>query len=321
MLKRCARGWIAVLACAIAVPATARNTGAATGATTERLSQLEAQRTAYAAMPDTPGTGPYAARVEMDPLLPNHTLYRPGDLGSLGRKKLGLLSWGNGGCSNDGASARLHLAEIASHGYLVIASGKILSGPAAGSAPAAMQFMTTTSDNMKQGLEWALAENGRKGSPYYHRIDPEAVAVSGHSCGGMLAIQLAADPRVKAIILHNSGIFPNRPERPTLVVDQSLLKSLHTPVLYVLGGKSDVAWPVGTGDFAYIDHVPLMLVSIDVGHGGTFWQPNGGKAAQVAVDWLEWQLRKDTKAARTFTGSDCRLCVDPAWTVQRKGIH
>ena len=29
---------------------------------------------------------------------------------------------GNGGCSDDGASSRSHLLEIASHGYLVIAS-------------------------------------------------------------------------------------------------------------------------------------------------------------------------------------------------------
>ena len=37
----------------------------------------------------------------------------------------------NGGCSDDGASSRFHLLEIASHGYLVIASGRILSGPGA----------------------------------------------------------------------------------------------------------------------------------------------------------------------------------------------
>jgi hypothetical protein len=45
--------------------------------------------------------------------------------------KLGVVAWGNGGCSDDGASSRFHLLEIASHGYLVIASGRILSGPGA----------------------------------------------------------------------------------------------------------------------------------------------------------------------------------------------
>lgn len=34
-----------------------------------------------------------------------------------------------------------------------------------------------------------------------------------------------------------------------------------------------------------------------VAQGGTYHEPNGGAAAQVAVDWLNWQLRGDAKAA------------------------
>ena len=41
----------------------------------------------------------------------------PKDLAALGAEKLGVVAWGNGGCSEDGASSRLHLLEIASHGY------------------------------------------------------------------------------------------------------------------------------------------------------------------------------------------------------------
>ena len=55
----------------------------------------------------------------------------PGRLGGLGKRKLGLYIFGNGACSNDGASSRLHLLEIASHGYLAIAPGRILNGPGA----------------------------------------------------------------------------------------------------------------------------------------------------------------------------------------------
>jgi hypothetical protein len=47
----------------------------------------------------------------------------------MGEQKLGVVAWGNGGCSADGASAGFPLLELASHGYLVIASGHILSGP------------------------------------------------------------------------------------------------------------------------------------------------------------------------------------------------
>jgi hypothetical protein len=59
---------------------------------------------------------------------------------------------------------------------------------------------------------------------------------------------------------------------------------------------------------------------LKVGHGGTYWEPNGGKAAAAVVAWLDWQLRNDQKAAKTFVGKDCGLCTDPAWSVEKKKI-
>jgi hypothetical protein len=85
--------------------------------------------------PDTPGTGPYPAMKEADASLPDHVVYRPANINAMGKQKLGVVAWGNGGCSDDAASTRFHLLELASHGYLVIASGKILSGPGAPPRP------------------------------------------------------------------------------------------------------------------------------------------------------------------------------------------
>jgi hypothetical protein len=56
------------------------------------------------------------------------------------------------------------------------------------------------------------------------------------------------------------------------------------------------------------------------GHGGTYWEPNGGRAAAIVVAWLDWQLRGDARAARMFRGRNCTLCDDPAWVVQKKRI-
>jgi hypothetical protein len=146
--------------------------------------------------------------------------------------------------------------------------------------------------------------------------------VAGHSCGGLQAIQVGADPRVHTVIVHNSGIFADGSNPITgMTVDKAMLRALHTPVLYVLGGRSDVAWPNGTDDFAKIDHVPVVLATSDVGHGGTFRRANGGQVAQIAVDWLDWQLRGDRHAAATFTGDPCGLCRDPHWRVERKGVR
>src|SRR4029453_6983540 len=127
---------------------------------------------------------------------------------ALGGTKLGVVAWGNGGCSDDGASSRFHLLEIASHGYLVIASGRILSGPGAPPReprPAAAQGQTpqgqtpqgqlpaprTLVSDLTDAVDWALAENQRTGSPYAGRIDPAQIAYSGWSCGGVQALQVA----------------------------------------------------------------------------------------------------------------------------------
>lgn len=281
-----------------------------------------------AALPDAPGTGPYAAIKEEIPALPRHVLYRPADPGTLGSRKLGVIAWGNGGCSDDAASSRFHLLELASHGYLVLASGRILSGPGAppretrpAPAPGQAQVVRTRAADLTAAIDWALAENQRAGSPWRGRIDPSLVAASGFSCGGLQALRIAGDPRLKTLVLHNTGVLNAGPsDVPGMDVSKDALQDIHTPVIYILGGEPDMAYPNGMDDFQRIDKHPVAAANLPVGHGGTFSQPNGGAAAQVAVAWLEWQLRGDQKAAAWFLGEDCNLCRDPQWSLQRRNF-
>lgn len=276
--------------------------------------------------PDTPGTGRFAAMKEEVASLPRHVVYRPKDLAALGSMKLGVVAWGNGGCSEDGASSRFHLLEIASHGYLVIASGRILSGPGAPPReprPAAPQGQPvsprTQVSDLTDAVDWALAENQRPGSPYFGRIDAAQIAYSGWSCGGIQALQVAKDPRVKTLLIHNSGVLNNGPTTMTGVsVGKEVLQTLHTPVIYLEGGPTDIAYENGMDDFTRISHVAVAMANLPVGHGGTFNEPNGGAAASVAVSWLNWQLRGDAESAKRFVGDDCGLCKDARWSLQRK---
>lgn len=310
--------------------ALAQNAGLPPPQSPEERAREMAAIMAYNKLPDTEGTGAYAAMKEEDPRLPDHVVYRPRDLAKVGEGELGIVGWGNGGCSKDGAATRFHLAELASYGYVVVAPGKILSGPGAppfnppAGPPPAQQgkpVAQTSSDQVMSGIEWVLAENARQGSPYYGKIDPNKVAVSGYSCGGIQALELAGDPRVKAVVLHNTGIFPDGMQiLEGLKAVKATLKTLHTPVIYIMGGSKDIAYGNGTDDFKRIDHVPAMIVNEDTGHGGTFLEPNGGAAAQVAVKWLEWQLRGDKEAGKAFVGEKCGLCTDPRWTVERKNF-
>lgn len=314
-----------VLAVGLAAVAQAQPAGPGAGANQEEMQRRQEEQNRR---PDTIGTGKFPAMKEEVVSLPVHTLYRPQDLAGLGNTKLGLIAWGNGGCSADAASSRFHLLELASHGYLVIANGTILSGPGAppreprqpgaggpGGAPA------TTAAQLTEAIDWALAENARQGSPFFGRIDPEMVAVAGFSCGGIQAIGVADDPRLATIVMQNTGLIVNgETTMGGMTMDKSQLQKVHTPLIYILGGPSDIAYVNGMDDYARINHQPVAVANLDVGHGGTYADENGGRAAQVAVKWLEWVLRGDAEAGRWFLGENCVLCSDAEWSYESKNL-
>jgi hypothetical protein len=280
------------------------------------------------ALPDTPGTGAFPAVKERDALLPNHVVYRPANLDAFGRTKLGVYVFGNGGCTDDGASARLHLLEVASHGYLAIAPGQIYNGPGKTPRPPRAPVTDprtapalTRPAQLREALDWALAENARAGSRYFGRIDPRAIAISGYSCGGVQALANAKDPRVATLVIMNSGLFvQGTTQMAGMEYGKALLKDLHSPTLYVLGGPTDIAYANGMDDFKQIGHVPVAVANIEKGHGGTYWEPNGGPAARVVVQWLDWRLRGNADAGRSFVGDPCGLCADPLWKFESKGL-
>ena len=288
---------------------------------------LRAQQEAFNKLPDTPGSGRFPALKEEVPSLPNHVIYRPRDLTKVAKRSLGVVAWGNGGCAPDGAGARMHLLEIASHGYLAVANGKILSGPGA-PVTQGTRSEPTQAEQLRETIDWAFKENQRKDSPYFGLINTQWIAVSGWSCGGIQALRIGADPRVATVVAHNTGIFNTPPTPPpgvpALSSDMNLgkdaLEKLHTPILYILGGPTDIAYVNGMDDFKRIEHVPAAAANLDVGHGGTFMEENGGAAATVAVKWLDWQLKGDRDAAKYFIGDDCTLCKDPAWKFERKRL-
>ena len=171
-------------------------------------------------------------------------------------------------------------------------------------------------------IDWALAQNANPKSPYHQRIDPNAIAVSGFSCGGVQALRIGSDPRVKTIVAMNTGLFSEATPLPEMDVPKSALNALHTPVFYLLGGETDIAYPNGTDDVKRISHIPVFYANLlGVGHGGTYDQPNGGKAATAVVAWLDWQLRGDKQAAKSFVGQDCGLCTNKDWKVELDTRH
>jgi len=268
--------------------------------------------------------GPYAVTVESYPTLPTHTAYHPTALEGFGpAKRLPIVSWGNGACARNGSAFATFLTQIASHGYLAIAIGpKNAPGPPAtgGAAPP-----PTIDDAMLiEAIDWAVKQNGDRASRFYNKIDTSKIAVMGQSCGGLQALAVSGDPRVTTTVVMNSGALPAGSTSPALAQtrgNKESLTRLHGPAAYIIGGPSDVAYPNAEDDFARIATVPVFKANLNVGHGGTYRQPGGGWFGEVAVAWLDYQLKGSADAAKWFVGPDCRLCTEPVWTVQKKGMR
>jgi hypothetical protein len=262
------------------------------------------------------GTGPYKAIALQEASLATHTVFRPQDLSKFGSsQKLPIIAWGNGACANSPWEHVNFLSEVASNGFLVVAIGPLPMEGEKGSG-------RSTSTQLTDAINWAIAQNSDKTSPLYNKIDITKIAVSGMSCGGLQTLETAPDKRVTTAVIYNSGLFVVRgsgvggmPDLP-----KEHLKKLHTPTLYVLGGEKDIAYANGMDDFKNINHVPVFVANMDVGHGGTYGKPHGGEFAKVATAWYKWQLKGDKEAAKMFTGNPPGLAADKNWKVDKKNM-
>jgi hypothetical protein len=263
--------------------------------------------------------GPHAVTVESYKTLATHTAYHPTELNSWGpSKRLPIVSWGNGACARNGSAFAAFLTQIASHGYLAIAVGP--KNPPSGPAPAP----TIDDQLLLDAIDWAIRQNGDSSSPFYGKIDTTKIAVMGQSCGGLQALAVSHDPRVTTTGVWNSGALPAGSTSPALrqsAGNKDSLNRLHGPVAYFIGGPSDVAYPNAEDDFARITKVPVFKGNLNVGHGGTYRQQGGGWFGEVAVAWLDYQLKGNADAAKWFEGADCRLCKESVWSIEKKGMR
>jgi hypothetical protein len=287
----------------------------------------------------TPPTGPYAVVIEHDPGLATHTIYRPRDLTM---DEHPVLVWGEGGCAKNGLMFPEYLSEIASHGFVVIADGPPIARPAGGpgngpppgaggaaparggpppggggGGPPADRFTMVDGSALVAAMDWLEAESNNRSSRFYGKVDVERVAAMGMSCGGLMSYGASSDARVATVGIWNSGLFED--ER-----NAGIYAGIHSSVIIVTGGESDVAYANGKRDFEVMPpRVPVFYgVLPSVGHGGTYNQDNGGPFGVVAVAWLKWQLLGDTGAAGRgyFVGADCGLCKDASWQVSSRAL-
>ena len=274
-------------------------------------------------VPDYGGSGPHNSVAVREKSLTDFVVYRPVNMdaammkghrgmfatGMQEREKLPVLIFCNGGCMDTSIGYENMLADVASYGYVVVAIGELQM------YAQHEKDQHTPSSMVQKALDWICQQASTPGSTYYNKIDTDRIAAAGHSCGGAQVLANAADSRLKTYVILNAGMG-----KMTMAdADAKSLKKLHGPILYLVGGKDDVAWANAQMDYKAIKKNPVVLAdNTKSGHGGTYEQPNGGANARMLRSWLDWQLKGIQENEDVFINGN--LTGYEGFTIQHKNF-
>ena len=247
-----------------------------------------------------------------------YTIFRPSNPAAVGRA-LPVLVFANGGCNHrlNGSFVRA-MTFVASHGFVVVNIGSIDGSNVGVQDGVVLPWLLT------DGIGWAQRENGRTGAALAGRLDLGKVAVAGHSCGGLEALVAGADSRVRSVISFNSGLFADG----AFGYRRTELNRLHSPVLFMDGGPSDVAYDNSRANYS-LTRVPAVMASqSQAGHSGWFdgYRGSRGDASMItegmttAVQWLDFTLNGNQTARGYFLGSRPGLSTVANWQVSSKNF-
>lgn len=98
------------------------------------------------------------------------------------------------------------------------------------------------------------------------------------------------------------------------------LKQLHAPIVYIIGGPDDIAFENATDDYQLINHLPVAIANLPVGHLGTYQDVHGGQFSVIAMKWLDWQLKGKSGESAFFLDKDYVAKNYPEWSVEHKNF-
>ncbi len=264
---------------------------------------------------DGGGSGPFKAIATRDASLPDFTVYRPANLfesaGTDGT--LPVIIFGNGGCVNTSVGHERFLNDLASYGYFIVAIGPFQAGSDSRSIPESRT--STESYLMHKGLDWICNQARDEKSEYYGCVNVNQVASMGMSCGGAQAMYLSSDPRVKTLVMLNSGMGNVTMANASRVN----VMAVHSPTVYITGGEEDIAYKNAGADYELLNDVPVAWVNLPVGHGGTYADEFGGEFSRMTRTWLDYVFKGHSEGERLF--KDLDLKGFDGWTAQSRNFE
>ncbi|RLT92824.1 MAG: hypothetical protein D9N11_16140 [Ketobacter sp.] len=240
---------------------------------------------------------------------PWFNVYRPADMLSVVEdtgRLLPVVVWANGGCLRSDFTWQPLFKRWAAAGYVVLALAESPEGPGA-------LGMTDSADH-GQLIDWALTQ-----SSYTDLLDSSRIVAAGNSCGGVTAMELAAeDARVSAIfVLSGSSAVGSSSIK--------VMENITVPLGFVVGGSTDIAGRNAIKDYEILaDGIPAMIVSRFKGGHLTVSTnvPILEQEANIALNWMNLALYGSQAAYDELTSDVvCSNCVANEWTVNAKSLE
>lgn len=239
---------------------------------------------------------------------PWFNVYRPADMLAVvedSGRLLPVVVWANGGCLRTDFTWQPLFKRWAAAGYVVLALAEAPVGLGA-------LGMTNSSDH-RQLIDWALNQ-----SSYNDLLDAGRVVAAGNSCGGVTAMQSAAeDPRVSAIfVLSGSSAIGT--------TSTKVMENITVPLGFIVGGPTDIARPNATRDYETLaDGIPAMIVNRFEG-GHLTVSTNISileQEANISLNWMNLALYGAQDAYDELTSDRvCSNCLATDWTVNAKSL-
>ena len=180
----------------------------------------------------------------------------------------------------------------------------------------------TKSSLLIDAINWAIAQNRDETSHYHNKLDTTKIAVSGMSCGGLQALEVAPDPRVTTAIICNSGILGNpgggMRGMPNLTKDH--LAKLHTPVHLHSGRRKGHRLQQRHGRFPP-DQSCAGIRRESECRAWRHLRPAAWRRFCQSRDGLvPVAVERRQGAAKMFEGEACGVAKMEGWKVEKKNI-
>jgi hypothetical protein len=241
---------------------------------------------------------------------PRFNLTRPEKLDEGG--PFPVIVWANGGCFRSDFTWNPLFERWAKGGFVVLH----LTGSDDMDDIVSM-LQTSTKDEHKALIDWVEAQN--KSGMYAGKLDMKRIVVAGNSCGGVTALQVAAEEERLAAIFVLSG------SSSVGGTDTAVMKKVKVPLGFIVGGSEDIAGANATGDYnALNEGIPAMIVNRRVGdHQTVSTDPMiAPEVAEIALNWMDLAVN-GTKAALDALNSanHCDKCTPGDWMIKSKNLE